>query len=297
MALQHKLRGTGVAMVTPFRQDLSIDFESLDKLIDFLIAKKVEYLVLMGTTGESATLNKSEKQSLLKHVINKIAGRCPLVYGMGGNNTTELIESIQSTDFEGIDALLSVCPYYNKPQQEGIYQHYIKVADASPVPVILYNVPGRTGSNMTSATTLRLASDHKNIIAIKEASGNLDQITDIIRHKPDDFMVISGDDNLSIHMIMLGAEGVISVVANALPFEYSNLIRYALNSEYDKARELHFKLFDFVNALFADGSPAGIKAALKSLNLCSDYLRLPMVKVNPENEEKIKKLLKDINRD
>lgn len=297
MALQHKLRGTGVAMVTPFRQDLSIDFESLDKLIDFLIAKKVEYLVLMGTTGESATLNKSEKQSILKHVINKIAGRCPLVYGMGGNNTTELIESIQSTDFEGIDALLSVSPYYNKPQQEGIYQHYIKVADASPVPVILYNVPGRTGSNMTSATTLRLASDHKNIIAIKEASGNLDQITDIIRHKPDDFMVISGDDNLSIHMIMLGAEGVISVVANALPFEYSNLIRYALNSEYDKARELHFKLFDFVNALFADGSPAGIKAALKSLNLCSDYLRLPMVKVNPEIEEKIKKLLKDINRD
>ncbi|MDO9510801.1 MAG: 4-hydroxy-tetrahydrodipicolinate synthase [Bacteroidales bacterium] len=288
----HKFSGTGVAMVTPFNADHSIDFDGLARLIDFLLDNKTEYLVLMGTTGENATISKEEKTELLAFVKKQIKGRCPLVYGIGGNNTVEVLNTISQTDFTGVDALLSVSPYYNKPIQEGIYQHFMRIADVSPVPVILYNVPGRTGSNMSAATILRLAYDHKNIIAVKEASGNLDQITEIIRKKPEDFMVISGDDNLSLHMILLGADGVISVVANALPLEYGDLIRYALKGDFIKARENHFRIFDFVNAIFSDGSPGGIKSALKTMKICNDYVRLPLVNVSADTHNYLAKLLK-----
>lgn len=285
--MSSKLVGTGVALVTPFHSDGNIDFKSYKKLINSLIANKVDYLVPMGTTGESVTLSKDEKQAIFDITIETVDGRVPIVAGIGGNNTREVCDYLNHFDKKGFTAILSVAPYYNKPNQEGLYQHYRMVAEHSPLPVILYNVPGRTGSNMTAETTLRLANDFKNIIAVKEASGNIDQMMYILKHKPKNFMLISGDDGITLPLIALGASGVISVVGNAWPKEYAQMTRYALAGEFEKARRLHYKLTDIINLLFADGSPGAIKAVLKMKGICGDTVRLPLM---PPNDAVIKKL-------
>ncbi|KAA8481896.1 4-hydroxy-tetrahydrodipicolinate synthase [Arcticibacter tournemirensis] len=283
----NKFYGTGVAMITPFNADGSIDFDGLKNLINFQIEGGVEYLVSLGTTGESATLSKDEKKAVWEFTAETVAGRVPLVAGIGGNATSEVTESIKKFNTQGYDAILSVSPYYNKPIQEGIYQHYKAIAEVSPLPVILYNVPGRTGSNIAADTTLRLASDFKNIIAIKEASGNFEQFNIVLRDKPEDFLFISGDDPLTLPLIALGAAGVISVAGNALPGLCSSMVRLCLQKKFDEALPIHFRLTNFLKLLFCDGSPGGIKAALKHLNICSDTLRLPLVGVGEATREKI----------
>lgn len=291
--MNNKFRGTGVAIITPFHNDETIDFTSLKKLIDFQIENKVEYIVALGTTGESATLSKDEKKAVIEFIIETVNKRTPVVVGIGGNNTREVLKTIDSTDFTNIDAILSVCPYYNKPTQEGIYQHYKLVSTNSPVPVIMYNVPGRTGINMTADTTLRLANDFKNIMAVKEASGNLEQIMRIIKYKPNNFMVISGDDALTMPMIATGANGVISVTANAFPYEFSEMVRLTLEGKLEKAKELHYKLLDIYDALFMEGSPGGIKAVLEIMGYCKNYFKLPVVPVSQKTYEHIKLLIKE----
>jgi 4-hydroxy-tetrahydrodipicolinate synthase len=276
------IHGTGVALVTPFLADGSIDFKGLENLVNHCIAGGVEYLVVMGTTGESATLTTAEKALVLREVKRINAGRVPIIYGAGGNNTQAVIDGFSTTDLDGVSALLSVSPYYNKPTQEGIYQHYKAIATASPLPIILYNVPGRTSSNISAATTLRLARDFKNIIAIKEASGNMEQIMDLLKNKPDGFEVISGDDNLTYPMIALGAKGVISVSGQGMPKIFSQMVRNALAGKWQEALAAHYDLFDFTNLLFAEGNPGGIKAALKALNICEDHLRLPLWRVSTD---------------
>jgi len=281
MSKNTKFKGTGVAIVTPFNKDSSIDYKSLGKLVDFIIKGGVEYIVVLGTTGESVTLSKEEKQSIITHVIENVNKRVPIVLGLGGNNTQEIVNSLKKTaDFNHIDALLSVSPYYNKPNQRGIYQHYKAISEVSPLPIILYNVPGRTASNLTAETTLKLANDFKNIIAIKEASGNLEQCMKIIKNKPKDFSVISGDDMLTLPMIAAGADGVISVVANAFPKDFSEMTRQILAGNVKEAQKLHYKLTDIIEQLFADGNPAGIKAVLEMMKICTANVRLPLVKVN-----------------
>jgi len=286
-----KFKGTGVAIVTPFQRDGKVDFNGLEKLIDHLINNKVDYLVVLGTTGESVTLTGSEKAEVVKFVVKSTNKIVPIVLGLGGNNTQEVIEGFSKYDLTGIDAILSVSPYYNKPSQEGIYQHYKKVSENSPLPIILYNVPGRTSSNVSAETTLRLANDFENIIAIKEASGNIEQCMRIINKRPKDFLVISGDDNLTLPMIASGANGVISVVANAFPADFSEMVRFGLNGDFAAARKLHYKLFEITEQLFADGNPGGVKAALKMLNICGDTLRLPLVNVNSQVESRLQQLL------
>jgi len=281
MSKNTKFKGTGVAIVTPFNKDSSIDYKSLGKLVDFIIKGGVEYIVVLGTTGESVTLSKEEKQSIITHVIENVNKRVPIVLGLGGNNTQEIVNSLKKTaDFNNVDALLSVSPYYNKPNQRGIYQHYKAISEVSPLPIILYNVPGRTASNLTAETTLKLANDFKNIIAIKEASGNLEQCMKIIKNKPKDFSVISGDDMLTLPMIAAGADGVISVVANAFPKDFSEMTRQILAGNVKEAQKLHYKLTDIIEQLFADGNPAGIKAVLEMMKICTANVRLPLVKVN-----------------
>jgi 4-hydroxy-tetrahydrodipicolinate synthase len=286
-----RFRGAGVAIVTPFKKSGAIDFDAYEKILDFTIKGGVDFVVALGTTGEASTLSKQEKKTLVEFSVEKINKRVPLVIGIGGNNTSELVLSIHATPFKGVDAILSVCPYYNKPQQEGLYQHFKIVAEASPVPVILYTVPGRTSSNLSAATTLRLANDCKNIIGIKEASGNFDQIYQVLKHKPKDFFVLSGDDGLTLPLIAVGCEGVISVVANAFPKEFSKMVHLSLQGDFEKARQIHYQLIELINSLFADGSPAGIKAALTFKKLCTDNLRLPLVPVNKEVRALIKKLI------
>ncbi len=292
-----RFKGTGVAIVTPLHDSGNIDFGSFEKLIEHVVRNGVDYIVALGTTGESATLNKDEKNAVIDFVIEILDKRVPLVVGIGGNNTQEIINTIKATSFEGIDAILSVSPYYNRPQQRGIYNHYKAIAAASPVPVILYNVPGRTSSNITAETTLKLAYDMKNIIGVKEASGNLLQCMEIIQNKPEDFLVISGDDALTLPILALGGDGVISVVANAFPKEFSELVNLGLKGKIAKARELHYKLLDITNALFMDGNPSGIKAALEILDICTSNVRLPLVKVNKATQsaltEAIDTYLKD----
>ncbi|MFL5763017.1 MAG: 4-hydroxy-tetrahydrodipicolinate synthase [Bacteroidia bacterium] len=281
MAKNTKFRGTGVAIVTPFSRNGRVDFKALGKLVDFIIKGGVEYIVVLGTTGESVTLSKEEKQSVVSAVIDNTGKRVPVVLGMGGNNTQEILDGFKkSSDFKNIDAILSVSPYYNKPNQRGIYQHYKAIAEATPVPVILYNVPGRTSSNVLPDTTIRLAEDFKNIIAIKEASGNLEQCMKIIKHKPKEFMVISGDDMITLPMIAAGADGVISVVANAFPKDFSEMTRQILAGNVKEAQRLHYKLTDIIEQLFADGNPAGIKAVLEMKKICDSTVRLPLVDVN-----------------
>lgn len=287
-----KFKGTGVAIVTPFNKDNSIDYKSLNKLVDFIIKGGVEYIVVLGTTGESVTLSKEEKQSVVTHVIENVNRRVPIVLGLGGNNTQEILSAFKkSSDFNNIDAILSVSPYYNKPNQRGIYQHYKAIAEASPLPIILYNVPGRTASNVTADTTIKLATDFKNIIAVKEASGNLEQCMKIIKHRPKDFLVISGDDMLTLPMIAAGADGVISVVANAFPKDFSEMTRQILAGNVKEAQKLHYKLTDIIEQLFADGNPAGIKAVLEMMKICSPTVRLPLVNVNKATQNALKEMV------
>jgi 4-hydroxy-tetrahydrodipicolinate synthase len=274
------LKGTGVAIVTPFHDSGNIDFGSFEKIIEHIIGGGVNYVVALGTTGESVTLSRDEKVAVLEFVVEITNKRIAVVAGLGGNSTQEVINTIKTTSFDGIDAILSVCPYYNKPQQKGLYGHYKAISGACPVPVILYNVPGRTSLNISSETTLKLASDFKNIIGIKEASGNLMQCMDIIKDKPQDFLVISGDDPLTLPLMSLGADGIISVSANAFPLQISEMVNHCLKGKFAKARPLHYDLLNFTNSLFVDGNPSGIKAALEILGLCKSNVRLPLVKVN-----------------
>ncbi|MDZ4845935.1 MAG: 4-hydroxy-tetrahydrodipicolinate synthase [Chitinophagales bacterium] len=271
-----KFRGTGVALVTPFKENGSVDYVGLKRVIDHTIKGKVEYLVTLGTTGESVTLTKEEKSKVLEFTVEAVKGRVPLVAGFGGNNTAEIIDTLKYTELRGIDAVLSVSPYYNKPTQEGIYRHYRAIADASPVPVILYNVPSRTASNILAATTLRLAKDSKNIIGIKEASGDFQQVMTILRDKQQDFCVISGDDAITFPLVFLGCDGVISVVANAFPKEFSEMVRAALNYDVVRGRKLHYKLLEVMSLIFREGNPAGIKAALEILGVCGSEVRMPL---------------------
>jgi 4-hydroxy-tetrahydrodipicolinate synthase len=288
-ARSNKFKGTGVAIITPFKKSGAIDFDSFENILNRTINNGVDFIVLLGTTGEASTLSKQEKNTLIEFTVEKINRRVPLVVGIGGNNTSELVLTIHGTPFKGIDAVLSVCPYYNKPQQEGLFQHFKTVAEACPVPVILYTVPGRTSSNLTAATTLRLANEVENIIGIKEASGNFDQIYQILKNRPSGFIVLSGDDGITLPLIAAGCDGVISVVANIYPQEFSQMVQLCLKGNFEKARVIHYKLIDFINSLFADGSPAGIKAALNSIKLCPDHLRLPLVPVNKEVHSLIRK--------
>lgn len=291
MAKYSKFVGTGVAIVTPFSKDGNVDFKGLTSLIEHLIKGKVEYLVVLGTTGESAVLTKDEKSAVINHVVDTVEGRVPLVLGIGGNNTQEVVDTIKHSNLKGFSAILSVSPYYNKPSQEGIYQHYKMIAGVSPLPIILYNVPGRTMSNMTSETTLRLAHDFKNIIAIKEASGNVEQCMRIIKNKPKDFLVISGDDNLTLPLIAAGADGVISVIANAYPKDFSEMVRQALAGHLAQAQKLHYKTFEITEQLFADGNPGGVKIALELLKVCGSNVRLPLVKPNEKVQKRLKELV------
>jgi 4-hydroxy-tetrahydrodipicolinate synthase len=278
--MQNKLKGTGVAIVTPFLPNGNIDFNGLENLVERLIIQGINYIVVLGTTGETATLSTSEKKEVINCIKNKNAGRVPLVIGIGGNNTTELVYQLESFDYNGFTGVLSVSPYYNKPSQQGIIQHYTMLAKASALPLILYNVPGRTGSNLTAQTTLHLAHEVPNICGIKEASGNMEQIMQIIKNKPDNFMVISGDDNLTLPIIAAGGWGVISVTANAFTKDYAQMVNLCLQGNFEEARHLHYKLTGITDLLFADGNPGGIKAALKMLNVCGDTVRLPLVNVN-----------------
>ncbi len=294
MTIQSKLKGTGVAIVTPFRKDSSIDFLSLEKLINHLLNNGVDYLVVLGTTGEAATLNYDEKKAVLNFVIDTVNKKVPIVAGFGGNNTSEIVSSIKHYNFNGIDAILSVAPYYNKPGQKGLYNHYKAIATASSLPVILYNVPGRTSVNISAETTLKLATDFKNIVAVKEASGDLEQIMQILKNKPNDFMVISGDDLLTLPLISMGIHGVISVTANAFPKEYSSLINFALNGKFKDAMNIQNNLLDIMQTLFVEGNPAGVKAALRILDIVPDNLRLPLNTVSKSTFNKLSKLIEEL---
>ncbi|MFA5419286.1 MAG: 4-hydroxy-tetrahydrodipicolinate synthase [Bacteroidales bacterium] len=289
--MNNKLKGAGVAIVTPFLTTGEIDFERLDRLLSHLLKGKVDFIVALGTTSEAATLTTVEKAEVLNHVKSKIAGKIPLVMGLGGNNTRAIVDQIANTDFTGIDALLSVAPYYNKPNQRGLYAHFAAIAQASPLPVILYNVPSRTSSNLMAETTLALANDFDNIVAVKEASGDLGQIMEIIRRKPAGFSVLSGDDALTFAMMALGADGVISVVANALPAEFARMVDLCLQGKIQEAKSLHYQILPVIDLLFADGNPAGVKAALNILGICDNNLRLPLVPVRQEVKQALEKAL------
>jgi 4-hydroxy-tetrahydrodipicolinate synthase len=283
-----KFFGTGVALVTPLDSTGSIDFNSLKKLLTHT-AKGVDYYVVMGTTGESATMTKEEKKEVLRFVLKNNPKKLPIVYGIGGNNTAAVLEEIASTNFRGISAILSVSPYYNKPSQEGIYQHFKKVADASPVPVILYNVPGRTSSNMSADTTLRLAQ-HKNIVGVKEASGNLEQCMKIAKEKPANFLLISGDDLLTVPICSVGGVGVISVLANAFPNIFQKMVEHALAGNYAKAKTEAFKLLEINTPMYEEGNPTGVKYLLSLLKICHPHVRLPLVEPSAGLRKKIEKL-------
>lgn len=291
--MDNRFQGLGVALITPFRANGAIDHAALAKVIEHQITGGIDFLVVMGTTGESATISTEEKKQLLAQVIEVVHNRVPIVFGIGGNNTAEVIEQLQAFDMDGVDAILSVSPYYNKPTQEGIYQHYKALAQVSLRPIILYNVPGRTMSNITAETTLRLARDFKNIIGIKEASGNLDQVGLILKHRPKDFLVISGDDALTLPILAMGGDGVISVIGNGLPEEFARLVHSAMKGDFATARKEHLKLIELITLLFVEGNPGGIKEVLKSLGLCDVHMRLPLVPVSEGTAKKIYHALAD----
>ncbi len=286
-----KIIGTGVALVTPFNSDHSIDFDALKKLINYVIDGGVEYLVLLGTTAESATLSSSEKIQIVNYCKEINNNRIPIVLGIGGNNTSNVIKQIKMFDLDGIEAILSVCPYYNKPSQMGIYNHYAELAKNSPLPIILYNVPSRTSVNISSNTVLKLANDFKNIVAIKEASGDLEQIMRIIKDKPKDFLVISGDDPLTLPMIYMGGKGVISVLAQSHPKEFSKMVSNSLLGKIDLANKLHYELFQLYNPLFIEGNPVGIKACLETLGIVKSFVRLPLYEASKELKDTFKNIL------
>lgn len=287
-------KGTGVAIVTPFKNDSSIDYSALGRVIDHVIKGGVSYIVAMGTTGETPTLTKDEKQAVISYVTETVDKRVNIVIGIGGYNTQEIINTIIEMDLAGVDAILSVAPYYNKPSQRGLFQHFKAIATCSPLPVIMYNVPGRTGCNITSDTCIELAHECENIVGIKEASGDISQIMRIIKRKPENFLVISGDDMMTIPVIAAGGAGVISVLANAFPLECSDLVNNALKSDFKAARDIQFRFLESIELLFADGNPAGIKAFLSIMNLCQNNLRLPLVPVNRDIYSRIQKVVEDL---
>ncbi len=289
------LSGMGVALITPFRTDKSIDYEALGKLIDYQIESGVAYMVALGTTSENPALEPDERKELSRFIARQVGGRIPLVIGCGGNNTAAVVRELKEVDTSVYSAVLSVVPYYNKPSQEGIYRHYEAVAQASPLPVVLYNVPGRTGVNMTAQTTLRLANDFPNIVAVKEASGNMQQVDDIIHHKRPDFQVISGDDAITFPLITLGAVGVISVIGNAFPREFSRMVSLALKGDYDKARLIHHRFTDLFRLLFVDGNPAGVKCVLHYMGMIDNELRLPLVPTRLTTDEQIRQFLQSLS--
>ena len=276
------LIGTGVALVTPFKKDFSVDIDALKAIVNFQIDNGIDYLVVLGTTSENATLSKAEKELVIKTIVDANKGRLPLVLGVGSNNTAEVVEELKSGNFSDFVAILSVSPYYNKPTQEGIYQHFKAIAEASPIPVILYNVPGRTSCNMLPETIIRLANDFKNIIAVKEASGDIVQAMKLIQYKPKDFLVISGDDMITLPMILAGGAGVISVIAEGFPKQFSEMVHLGLNKKVDDAYKIHYLLADSIDMIFEQGNPAGIKEVFKSLGLSENTVRLPLVNVNED---------------
>ncbi len=289
---QNIFKGLGIALVTPFASDGSVDCDVLKNLLDYQLKNGADFFCILATTGETPTLTKDEKQKIKELVVEKVGDKVPILIGCGGNNTADVVNELQTADFSGIDGILSVCPYYNKPSQEGLYQHFKAIAGATNMPVVLYNVPGRTGVNLKAETTVRLARDCENIVAIKEASGSLEQVDEIIKNKPDGFDVISGDDALTFPMIACGAAGVISVIGNALPKEFSRMIRLGMKGEIESARKIHHKFTDLFNLLFVDGNPAGVKAMLHEMGMIENVLRLPLVPTRLTTMQKISDCLK-----
>jgi 4-hydroxy-tetrahydrodipicolinate synthase len=293
MSLKEQLKGTGVAIITPFKKNKDVDYDALEKLIDHIISNGVEYIVTLGTTGETPTLSKQEKKQIVAFTIDKINDRVPVVIGIGGNNTAEILEDFSDYNFDKITAVLSSSPNYNKPSQEGIYQHYKALAATSPKPLILYNVPGRTGSNINAETTIRLAKDVENIVGIKEASGNMVQCMHILKNVADDFMVVSGDDHISLPLIACGATGVISVAANCFPKDFSEMIRLALKNDFEKAKKLHYRLLEGYDLLFAENNPAGVKAFLAEMKFIENELRLPLVPLSSGYYSKVQQFVSE----
>jgi len=291
-----KFKGTGVAIVTPFKNDTSIDFAAFNRVINHVIKGGVNYIVAMGTTGESVTLTKDEKQALISYAVETIDSRVPLVIGIGGNNTQDVINSVRHANLTGVDGILSVAPYYNKPSQRGLFQHFKAIATCSPIPVILYNVPGRTCCNITSDTCLELAHECENIVAVKEASGDISQIMRIIKGKPENFNVISGDDMMTIPIIAAGGTGVISVLANAFPAQTNELVGYSMKNNFKPAREIQFRFLEMIELLFIEGNPSGVKAMLNLMNICQNYLRLPLVPVSRPVYTRIQKAIEEVNK-
>ena len=281
-------------MITPFLEDGSVDYKSLIRLVEYQLNNGADFFCILATTGETPTLSAEEKSKIKNLIVDLVGGRVPILMGCGGYNTAAIVEELQTGDFRGIDGILSVCPYYNKPSQEGLYQHFKTIAAATTMPVVLYNVPGRTGVNMTAATTVRLAHDCDNIVAIKEASGNLEQVDEIIKNKPKKFDVISGDDSLTFPMISCGAVGVISVIGNALPREFSKMIRLQMKGEYDGARKIHHRFIDLFSLLFVDGNPAGVKCMLSEMGYIENVLRLPLVPMRVNNVQRMSEILKEL---
>lgn len=293
--IQTRLRGMGVALITPFKEDDSIDFDALVRMVDYLLQNQTDFLCVLGTTAETPTLTLEERRAVKKTVVERVGGAIPILLGVGGNDTKAVVRSLQTEDLSGVDAILSVVPYYSKPSQEGIYQHYKAIATATDLPIVLYNVPGRTGVNMTAKTTLRIANDFKNVVAIKEASGDITQMDDIIKNKPADFNVISGDDGITFPLITLGAVGVISVIGNAFPREFGRMTRLALLGDFDSARIIHHKFTELFKLLFVDGNPAGVKSMLSAMGMIENNLRLPLVPTRITTFEAIRRLLNELN--
>lgn len=289
------LTGTGVALVTPFKKDFSVDVAALKKIVKYQIDNGIDYLVILGTTAENATLNNEEKDLVIQTIVKENNERLPLVLGVGGNNTAQVIDELKTRDLSKFAAILSVSPYYNKPSQEGIYQHFKAISEASPIPVLLYNVPGRTASNVLPETCIRLANDFKNIVGIKEAAGDLVQAMKIIQNKPTDFLVISGDDMIALPMILAGGSGVISVIGQGFPKQFSSMVRFALNQKVAEAYDLHYLLADSIDLIFEQGNPAGIKEIYKAMGLSENTVRLPLVNVNQELTDKLHRMATEIN--
>ena len=292
--VQNIFKGLGIALVTPFNEDGTVDYISLIRLVEYQICNGADFLCILATTGETPCLTPEEKIRIKNLIVDKVAGRIPILMGCGGYNTAAVVNELKTGDFRGIDGVLSICPYYNKPSQEGLYQHFKAISDATKLPIVLYNVPGRTGINMKAETTVRLACDCKNIVAIKEASGNLEQVDEIIKNKPRNFDVISGDDALTFPMISCGAVGVISVIGNALPKEFSKMIRLEFKGEYDAARKIHHKFTDLFSLLFVDGNPAGVKAMLHEMGMIKNVLRLPLVPTRISTLQKMSEIMKEL---
>ena len=287
-------KGLGIALITPFTSDGEVDYKSLKRLVEYQLDNGADFLCILATTGEAPCLTKAEKDELTVFIKEIVNGRIPILKYCGGNNTAAVVEEIKTTDWSGIDGILSICPYYNKPSQEGLYQHFKAISEASPLPIVLYNVPGRTGVNMSAATTVRIAKDFTNIVAVKEASGSLEQVDEIIKNKPDNFDVISGDDALTFSMIASGAAGVISVIGNALPKEFSRMIRLEFKGEYEPARKIHHMFTELYSLLFVDGNPAGCKALLNDMGMIQNILRLPLVPTTIKTKQKMSQILKDL---